>query len=238
MENRLATRGMIAASIAVAAWTIPAACFAESMAGFQAGSMSGSLNDTQAGNQNTSQAGSTNSSQSQNEQNSQSMTRNNSSGASEVVGGPLTNSGPGFVNPGATNNTGDKVNAGNRAGMIGSPSMTLPAPPADMKKGGQGYNSPAARGITPQQAAPQTSNFVKSPMNNGDAGNNVGNVVNGAPSPKANVTNNPQPKSTASGAANNTNVQISSRPPEAQVKKSRPGAHMLTRTYRWFTKRR
>lgn len=105
--------------------------WAESMAGFQAGSMAGSMNDTQSTSENNSHANSSNNSQAANQQNSHAGTENFSQARIESAGGPLTNSKPGSMVPAAQNNTGDRNVAGNKPGMVGSPSMTLPASPPD-----------------------------------------------------------------------------------------------------------
>ncbi len=201
MINDKYKRIVAAASFATVAVSSTLPVIAESMAGFQAGSMAGSMYDTQSSDQNSSNARSVNSSQSTNQQNSHAGTENFSQGRIESAGGPLTNSGPGYMVPNAQNNTGDKGLAGNKPGMVGSPSMTLPAPPANMKAGGEGYNSPSARGAAPLPASSAGS----------------------------------------ASAKRTTNNQISGKPAQMSSNSSRVLRHtprIVTRTYRWSSKRR
>lgn len=122
--------------------------FADSMAGFQAGSMAGSMNDTQSTSENNSHANSSNNSQSANQQNSHAGTENSSQARIESAGGPLTNSKPGCMVPADQNNTGDRSVAGNKPGMVGRQSMTLPEPPPDVS------SRPAEVAKAPRRPAP------------------------------------------------------------------------------------
>lgn len=137
MKKQKERRVVVIASVTAISVASLAPALAESMAGFQAGSMAGAMNDTQSVSENNSHANTSNNSQSANQQNSHAGTDNFSQARIESAGGPLTNSKPGYMVPAAQNNTGDRSVAGNKPGMVGSPSMTLPEPPADMKKRGR-----------------------------------------------------------------------------------------------------
>lgn len=208
MNKHIGIRTLILGCFAVTAWSsTTTASIADSMAGFEAGSMAGSLYDSQSSNQQNSQASTKNNTHSENEQVSQAGSSNFSQGRSEAVGGPLTNSRPGYMAPSVSTNTMNPN--GNTPGMTGSPSMSMPLPPPNAKFGGQGYNSPSARGIPvdPTEKPANASN-----NNTRSGGNRTTNVQ--------------------------ISQTLPPPPPEATAKRTNHVPHIVTRTYRWTKRHR
>lgn len=189
------------------------------------GCATGARAESQAGFEASSMSSTSTASQSGGENNSQASTANTSQRTNEQ-----------------TSNAANQNTSQAEAESIG-------APLNNVKPGYNGAGSRVANAGASGSGTAATGSYVKpapsfatNPLNNGDAGNSVGNVVNGVPTAKNNVTNSGTTNSKKRQASPEGNRQISDVSGSSSSSTAQPKAasksifapHIVTRTYRWI----